>query len=251
MNSNIVEFNSVYKKFAKSLGKVLQYGLIDTGRSICGLPNSEYLRNGEFWALNDVSFKIKKGDFIGIIGDNGSGKSTLLKLLNGIFLPDKGIIKVKGRVAALIAAGAGFHHMLSGRENIYINGTILGMRRKEINRYFDQIVEFSGTRKMLDAAVKNYSSGTYVRLGFAIAIYSSPDILLLDEILSVTDTEFRKKAYQELFRLQKKGTSIICVSHEMRTILKLARETIHLKNGKIQAIGETKKIVRQYLSERS
>ena len=163
--------------------------------------------------LKGISFKVKKGETLGIIGPNGSGKSTLLKILNGIFPPDKGTIKIRGKVGALIEVGAGFHPMLTGRENIYINGTILGMSKKEIDEKFDKIVDFADIGDFLDVPVKNYSSGMYVRLGFSIAVCCQPEILLIDEVLSVGDISFRKKCLQKIIDLKKnKEISIIFVS---------------------------------------
>ncbi|MCK4325438.1 ABC transporter ATP-binding protein, partial [bacterium] len=185
MNDIAIKVEHVSKKFCKRLRHTMLYGTVDIARSTLGLlPHSGQLRVGEFWAVDDVSFELKRGETLGIIGPNGAGKTTVLKMLNGIFMPDKGKIIIKGRVGALIEVGAGFHPMLTGRENIYINGTILGMSKREIDKKFDDIVNFADIGDFIDSPVKHYSSGMYVRLGFAIAIHCEPDILLVDEVLA-------------------------------------------------------------------
>jgi len=195
----VVKVEHVSKKYCKSLKRSMFYGVHDIGRNMVGLSaHSERLRDGEFWAVDDVSFELKKGETLGIIGPNGSGKTTLLKMLNGIFWPDKGKITVRGRVGALIAVGAGFHPLLTGRENININGAILGMSKKEINEKFDDIVEFADIGDFIDYPVKFYSSGMYVRLGFAVAVHCKPDILLVDEVLAVGDLGYTFKCYRKI-----------------------------------------------------
>ena len=182
---------------------------------------------------------------MGIIGPNGSGKSTLLKLLNGMFMPDKGNIKIKGKVGALIEVGAGFHPMLTGRENIYINGAILGMSKKEINRKIDNIIEFADIGDFLDTPVKNYSSGMYVRLGFAIAIHCNPNILLMDEILAVGDVAFRNKRYNKIGSI-KKDSTIIMVSHNMTQISQICDKICVLSRGKVIYYGKTARGIKAY-----
>ena len=195
------------------------YGVKDIGRNMFGLSShSEKLRKNEFWAVDDVTFEIKKGETLGIIGANGSGKTTLLKMLNGIFWPDKGKIFVNGRVGALIQVGAGFHPMLTGRENVYINAAILGMSKKEVDEKFDDIVEFADIGNFLDTPVKFYSSGMFVRLGFAIAVHCEPNILLVDEVLAVGDEGFQNKCFNKIGELKKKETTTILVSHNMHII---------------------------------
>src|SRR3989338_5925733 len=189
-----IRVEGVSKKYCKSLKRSMLYGMADVARNLCGLRSpSGLLRPREFWAVDDVSFEVRRGESFGLIGPNGSGKTTLLKMLNGIFWPDKGKITTRGRVGALIAVGAGFHPLLTGRENIYINGAILGMNKREIDKKFDSIVEFADIGDFLDSPVKHYSSGMFVRLGFAIAIHCEPDILLLDEVLAVGAINFQKK----------------------------------------------------------
>ncbi len=202
------------KKFSRSLNRSMLYGAVDILQSIGGfLPDSSRLRQDEFWAVEDVSFELKKGETLGIIGPNGSGKTTFLRMLNGIFMPDKGSIEVIGRVGGLIQVGAGFHPMLSGRENIYINGSILGMTKKEIDANLQSIIDFADIGDFLEAPVKHYSSGMFVRLGFAVAIHCRPDILLIDEILAVGDKNFQLKCYQKMNDIRKQGVTIILVSH--------------------------------------
>jgi len=210
-----IKVEKVSKKYCKSLKRSMLYGIKDIARNTLGQSShSHRLRKQEFWAVDDVSFEVKKGETLGIIGPNGAGKTTLLKMLNGIFWPDKGKITIKGRVGALIAVGAGFHPMLSGRENIYINGAILGMTKKDVDAKFDDIVEFADIGDFLDTPVKFYSSGMFVRLGFAVAIHCEPDILLVDEVLAVGDRNFQIKCFRKMHELKKKeDVSIVLVSH--------------------------------------
>ena len=185
-NDVTVRADHVSKKYCKSLRTSMRYGIEDIGRNLLGLRSrSERLRPGEFWALEDVSFEVRRGEAVGIIGPNGSGKTTLLKLLNGIFWPDRGKITVRGRVSVLIELGAGFHSSLTGRENIYINAAILGMTKQETDDRFDAIVDFADIGDFIDTPVKYYSSGMFVRLGFAVAVHCDPDLLLIDEVLAV------------------------------------------------------------------
>jgi lipopolysaccharide transport system ATP-binding protein len=249
-NNVVIEVNNISKKFCKTLGHLIKYGFVDIGKGIVGLESdSGKLRRHEFWALNKVSFKVKRGETLGIIGPNGSGKSTLLKLLNGIFMPDQGKIIVKGKVGALINVGAGFHPMLTGRENIYINGAILGMTAEEIDKKFNKIVNFAGVADFLDTPIKNYSSGMYVRLGFSVAAHCEPDILLVDEVLSIGDLEFQQKALQKMRQIVNSGKTVIFVSHNVDTILSFTKKAIYLKNGHLQEIGETPKVVKKYVAD--
>jgi len=246
----VIEVNHVCKKFCKNPGKMIQYGFSDIRKKLFGLKlSSDKLREQEFWALDNVSFKVKKGESLGIIGLNGSGKSTLLKLMNGIFMPNKGKISIKGKVGALIAAGVGFHPMLTGRENIYINGVILGMTKKEIDKKFDEIVEFADIGDFLDTQVKNYSSGMYVRLGFSVAIHCEPDILLVDEILSVGDIEFQNKSINKMYEIVKSGKTVIFVSHNISTVLSLTKKAIYLDKGQIKVQGKTSQVIEKYAVE--
>jgi len=223
------------------------YGAVDIARSSMGLSlPSDRLREGEFWAVDDVSFELKKGEILGIIGPNGAGKTTILKMLNGIFMPNKGEIRIKGRVGGLIEIGAGFHPMLTGRENIYINGTILGMSKREIDKKFDSIVNFADIGAFLDSPIKYYSSGMYVRLGFAIAIHCEPDILLVDEILAVGDYMFQDKCISKLNQFCNEGKSIIIVSHDRHRIEKLCTKAVLLYKGKGISRGKPREVLDVY-----
>jgi lipopolysaccharide transport system ATP-binding protein len=223
------------------------YGAKDIASNMVGLSShSERLRNDEFWAVDDVSFELRRGETLGLIGSNGSGKSTMLKMINGIFMPDKGSIEIKGRVGALIEVGAGFHPMLTGRENIYVNGSILGMSKKEIDRKFDEIVKFADIGDFIDAPVKHYSSGMYVRLGFAIAVHCEPEILLVDEILSVGDISFRQKSFEKINEMIANKVSIIFVSHSMYAIRTLSDKVMCMFKGKCKIMGEPEKVIEYY-----
>lgn len=202
----------------------------------------------EFWALKDISIEIRQGEKIGIIGRNGAGKSTLLKILSRITEPTTGSIKIKGRVASLLEVGTGFHPELSGRENIFLNGAILGMRKEEIKRKFDEIVDFSGVEKFLDTPVKRYSSGMYVRLAFAVAAHLEPEILLVDEVLAVGDAEFQKKCLGKMDDVARQGRTIVFVSHNMGAIRQLCERGVLLDKGNIQCIASSDRIVSQYVS---
>lgn len=203
----------------------------------------------EFWALKNVSFNIEPGEVVGIIGANGAGKSTLLKILTGITPPTEGEIILKGKVGSLLEVGTGFHPELTGRENIFLNGAILGMKKKEIAKKFDEIVEFSGIEKFLDTPVKYYSSGMYVRLAFSVAAHMEPDILLVDEVLAVGDMEFQKKCLGKMEEItNKRGRTILFVSHNMSAIQNLCKKTVVLNNGQIVFIGNTSEAINHYLS---
>ncbi len=199
-----------------------------------------------FLALDDVSFNIDHGETFGIIGANGSGKSTLLKIMARVLKPTKGVITVNGTVSALLELGAGFHPDLTGRENIYLNASILGLKRKQINNKFAGIVEFSELDRFIDMPVKSYSSGMYMRLGFSIAINVDPDILLVDEVLTVGDQAFQSKCYKVIYDFVRRGKTIVIVSHDLETIADLCKHVIFLRNGKIIEIGDSIKVVSKY-----
>lgn len=228
----------------------MAYGIVDIGRNTLGLNSrSERLRSGEFWAVNDVSFEVKRGETLGLMGPNGSGKTTLLKMINGIFWPDKGKITVKGRVGALIAVGAGFHPLLTGRENIYVNGAILGMSKREIDRKLDAIVDFADIEGFLDTPVKFYSSGMFVRLGFAVAVHCEPDILLVDEVLAVGDRNFQIKCFRKMHDLKKKDDiSIVLVAHNEYAMRVYAQRCIVLNHGKLLFGGESEEAISFYVN---
>jgi lipopolysaccharide transport system ATP-binding protein len=248
-NDFSIKVENVSKKYCKSLKRSMLYGVKDIARNSLGLSsNSHILRKDEFWAVKDISFEVKKGETLGIIGPNGAGKTTLLKLLNGIFWPDKGKITIKGKVGALIAVGAGFHPMLTGRENIFLNGAILGMSRHEVNRKFDTIVEFADIGDFLDTPVKFYSSGMFVRLGFSIASHSDADILLIDEILAVGDLSFRAKCRKLIKDLSRKGVTIILITHNMHMLSYVCDNSLLLNEGKIIYTGNTDAAIDVYNS---
>jgi len=227
----LIKVENVSKKFCRSLKRSMLYGIDDIARDFLHLPDrSGQLRKDEFWAVDDVSFEVKRGECLGIIGRNGAGKSTLLKMLNGIFMPDKGKITIKGKVGALIEVGAGFHPMLTGRENVYVNGAILGMSKREIDQKFDEIVAFAELEEFIDMPVKHYSSGMYVRLGFSIAAQMEPDVLLVDEVLAVGDMGFVLKCFNRIDRLLK-HTSLIFISHNMSQISRICSNIIFMKDG--------------------
>ncbi|MDB9483444.1 ABC transporter ATP-binding protein, partial [Dolichospermum circinale CS-537/05] len=205
----------------------------------------------EFWALKDVSFDIKQGDRVGIIGRNGAGKSTLLKILSRITEPTTGSIKIKGRVASLLEVGTGFHPELTGRENIFLNGAILGMGKEEIKRKFDEIVAFAEVEKFLDTPVKRYSSGMYVRLAFAVAAHLEPEILIVDEVLAVGDAQFQKKCLGKMEDVGKEGRTVLFVSHNMTALKSLCNQAISLSHGKISQIGSVGDVVSNYLTSSS
>jgi ABC-2 type transport system ATP-binding protein len=203
----------------------------------------------EFWALQDISFEISSGSTFGIIGSNGSGKSTLLKCLAGILTPDKGSIAVRGRIAALLELGAGFHPEMSGRENIFLNGAILGMTQKELLRKMDSIIEFAGLEEFIDTPVKNYSSGMTVRLGFAIAINVDPEILIIDEVLAVGDSAFQQKCHEKIEEFKHDGRTIILVSHGLGDVAQLCQTVAWIEKGHLKAIGDAYDVVGEYLGE--
>lgn len=192
----------------------------------------------EIWALKDVSFEVKKGEVLGIIGPNGAGKSTILKILAGVTDPTRGRIQTKGKLSALIEIGAGFHPDLTGRENIYLNGSILGIKRREIREKFDQIVQFAELEKFIDTPVKRYSSGMYVRLGFSVAAHIRPDILLVDEVLAVGDLAFALKCHRKMSEFRRSGKTVVIVAHNMHAIRNLCKTVLWLNRGKIKEIGE-------------
>jgi lipopolysaccharide transport system ATP-binding protein len=202
-----------------------------------------------FWALKDVSFEVKRGEVLGIIGRNGAGKSTLLKVLSRITPPTEGEIEVVGRIGSLLEVGTGFHPELTGRENVYLNGAILGMTRGEINRKFDEIVAFAETEKFLDTPVKFYSSGMYTRLAFAVAAHLEPEILIVDEVLAVGDADFQKKCMGKMGEVAGQGRTVLFVSHNMGAMKELCTSCLFLAGGKVQSVGPVEEIIRAYLDQ--
>jgi lipopolysaccharide transport system ATP-binding protein len=205
------------------------------------------MRQTDFWALKDVSLQVKRGEVVGFIGSNGAGKSTLLKILSRITFPTEGRISIDGRIASLLEVGTGFHQELTGRENIFLNGAILGMPRAEIARKFDEIVEFSGVEEFLDTPVKRYSSGMYVRLAFAVAAQLDPEILIVDEVLSVGDAEFRKKCLGKMGNFADRGRTVLFVSHNMDAIRTLCQRCIWMKDGRLHQDGPADEVIKEYL----
>ncbi|WP_240615298.1 ABC transporter ATP-binding protein [Pedobacter paludis] len=211
-------------------------------------PNNTNNSSNELWALKDISFEIMQGDVVGFVGKNGAGKSTLLKILSRITLPTTGTIKGMGRIASLLEVGTGFHAELTGRENIFLNGQILGMHKKEILLKFDEIVAFSGIERFLDTPVKRYSSGMYVRLAFAIAAHLDPEILIIDEVLAVGDSDFQKKCLGKMKQVSaEEGKTVLFVSHNSQALKNLCNKAIHLEKGRLIDIGSTQDIITNYL----
>jgi lipopolysaccharide transport system ATP-binding protein len=212
-------------------------------------PRPGELATGDFWALRDVSFSVEPGESLGIIGPNGSGKSTLLKVLSRILRPNRGRFEVRGKLRALIEVAAGFHADLTGRENIFLNGAILGMRKAEIDRKFDRIVAFSGIEPFIDTPVKRYSSGMQARLGFAVAAHLEPDVLLVDEVLAVGDAVFQEKCLERMQEIAQQGTAIIFISHDLQAVSSLCQRCLLLRQGQRAAYGATADVVAQYTTQ--
>jgi lipopolysaccharide transport system ATP-binding protein len=233
----LIKVEGVSKKFCKDLRRSLWYGMQDIASAIRGNDkDANELRKGEFWAVQDVNFEVRRGECLGLIGHNGAGKSTLLKMLNGLIRPDKGLIEMKGRVGALIELGAGFNPVLTGRENVYNNGAVLGFSKAEIDRKFDEIVAFAELEEFIDMPVQNYSSGMKVRLGFAVASQMEPDILLIDEVLAVGDMGFIIKCFNRMDELIR-HTAVIFVSHSMPQISRIANNLILMDHGMVKHHG--------------
>jgi homopolymeric O-antigen transport system ATP-binding protein len=244
----VLAVDGLSKKFCRSLKRSLFYGVQDVMTEAVGAQRqSRTLRTGEFWALRDVSFQVSRGEAIGLVGPNGAGKSTLLRIVSGLIKPDTGVVRVRGKVAPLIALGAGFNPILTGRENVYANMSILGLSKKEIDNRFDEVIDFAETDDdALDAPVQTYSSGMAARLGFACAIYTAPDILLIDEVLSVGDIKFRMKCNRRLAALRDAGTCFVLVSHNPHSILSICDSALYLSNGVLLAVGETQAVMDRY-----
>jgi lipopolysaccharide transport system ATP-binding protein len=240
----------VYKKFRK--GEVFN-SLRDLVPALTGRMFQQQDFSGhdqrEFWALRDVSFEVKRGEAFGIIGHNGAGKSTILKILSRIMKPTKGNMVVNGRLCALIEVSAGFHHDLTGRENIFLNGTILGMNRREIESKLDQIISFSGLEEFIDTPVKRYSSGMYARLGFSVAAHVDPEVLIVDEVLSVGDYMFQQRCMERMNSILKGGTTVLFVSHNLKAVTELCTRAMLLKKGEVAVVGGTDSVVRHYLKD--
>jgi lipopolysaccharide transport system ATP-binding protein len=247
MSNTVVRIENVDKKFCRNLKRSLWYGVRDLGSELIGSRGDHAtLRKDEFWAVKNVSLHVAPGETLGLIGHNGAGKTTLLRMLNGLIKPDAGRIEVRGRMQALIALGAGFNPVLTGRENVYVNASILGIPQAEIARRFDEIVDFSGIEEFIDMPVQSYSSGMTVRLGFSIAAHLEPDVLLVDEVLAVGDLAFRTKCQVRIQELKQCGVAIILVSHNLHTISHVCSRAITLEKGQIIFDGETERAIEAY-----
>jgi len=237
----------VSKKFGLTLKQSMKYGLRDSAMRLVGrTAQNEVLRPGEFWAVRDVSFELNRGESLGIMGINGSGKTTLLRILNGTYAPDTGQVSLRGQIGALIAAGAGFSPTLTGRENVYINASILGMSRSMIKNKLEEILAFSELGEFIDMPIKHYSSGMVVRLAFAITAISEPDVLLVDEVLAVGDLNFQKKCLDYLLRLKRKGTSIVLVSHSIAAVWMVCDKAILMHHGAMDVNGTVEDVTQGY-----
>lgn len=252
MSETLIKVEGVSKKFCRSLKKSLWYGVQDLSNEILGRRHGGHgeLRSGEFWAVNDVSFELKRGECLGLIGRNGAGKTTLLRMLNGLIKPDRGRIDTRGRVGALIALGAGFNPVLTGRENIYVNAAVLGLSKREIDVRLEEMIEFAELGDFIDTPVQSYSSGMQVRLGFAIATTLNYDALLLDEVLAVGDAAFQVKCLNRIRGLKASGTSILFVSHSDRQVALITDRCLLLQPDRQAFLGETSTVMNLYRRRR-
>ena len=248
MSSRAIECQRVWKRFTRGeRADSLRDALPALARWLFGRRRPE-LGDRQFWALSDVSFELQRGEVLGVIGPNGAGKSTLLKILSSIMVPNRGSISINGRLTALIEVGAGFHQDLTGRENVYLNGAILGMSRREITRKIGEIVDFAGVADFLDTPVKRYSSGMQARLGFSIAAHMDPDILLVDEVLAVGDAQFQQRCLDKMHYFANSGRSIIFISHNLQAVAELCPQTLLLINGRRECLGPTAEVIQTYMT---
>ncbi|GAB4550950.1 MAG: hypothetical protein Tsb0014_45360 [Pleurocapsa sp.] len=257
MTNTAIQIENMSKKYViaahqkkekyQTIRDIIANGVKSNVQKLIDRKYTSKLKKEEFWALNDICFELKQGEKLGIIGRNGAGKSTLLKVLSRITEPTKGKIKIKGRVASLLEVGTGFHPELTGRENIFLNGAILGMDKAEIKRKFDEIVDFAEVEKFLDTPVKRYSSGMYVRLAFAVAAHLEPEILIVDEVLAVGDIQFQKKCLGKMQDVSQEGRTVIFVSHNMTAIESLCNRGIFLRSGEIHYDGTPDEAIKKYL----
>jgi len=246
VNEVLLECESVSKRFCRNLRRSLRYGFVDICKELLPFQNSTALRRDEFWSLDEVTFSLKRGESVGLIGSNGAGKTTLLRVISGILKPDKGKVLLRGRLGGLIALNAGFNPILTARENIYVNGCILGMSRKEVDARFDEIVEFSELEDSLDMPVSSYSSGMQVRLGFSIAVnLIKPDILLLDEVLAVGDARFQQKCVSKVRELVA-NSAVVFVSHSMPMVSRICNRAILLESGRQIMMGCVEEVAAEY-----
>ncbi len=242
-NQSILEVDQVWKKYCRNLRRGMWYGLCDVGRQLwpgsgTAFRPKDQLRPGEFFAVKDVSFSMQPGECVGLIGPNGAGKSSVLKMVNGLLRPDAGRIRIRGRIGALIELGTGFNPQLSGRENVFINGAVLGLKKREIDSAFDSIVDFAELGHVIDDPIKSYSSGMRMRLGFSVAANLRPQLLIMDEVLAVGDVGFRMKCFAHLNKLIEEGTSIILVTHAVTMLPRVATRLIVFDKGMVEFDGE-------------
>jgi lipopolysaccharide transport system ATP-binding protein len=247
MTDTLISVENLSKKFSRSLKKSLWYGMRDLGAELIGRSpgRARELRPSEFWAVRDVNFELRRGECLGLIGRNGAGKTTLLRMLNGLIKPDRGRIEIRGRVGAMIALGAGFNPILTGRENIYINASVLGLTKSEIDRKIEDIIDFSELREFIDTPVQSYSSGMQVRLGFSISSALKPDVLLLDEVLAVGDSAFRSKCFQRIGEVLE-SAAVIFVSHSEAQISRICDSALLLEAGAVRFMGDAIEGLRHY-----
>ena len=249
MSDVSVQFGSVSKRFSRgSRNRTLAELVLGWPRRLLQRRDSAGLLEHEFWALNDVSFEVRKGEMLGIVGPNGSGKSTVLKLLYRILRPERGQVRLQGRVGGLIELGAGFHPYLTGRENVFINGAILGLSQRELREKYASIVDFAGVGEFMDLQVKNFSSGMYARLAFAVAAHARPDVLLVDEVLAVGDNAFQMKCYDWLAKQRRQGLTVVLVSHNLYQV-GASDQCLYLNAGKVVASGKPEDVIARYQSE--
>lgn len=253
--NNAIEIKGISKKYILGhrflRGMNFREALMSVPKKLWNFNNPKGVEEDDFWALKDINLSIKQGDAVGLIGPNGAGKSTFLKILTKVTSPTNGYANIFGRIGSLLEVGTGFHHELTGRENIYLNGAILGMRKREIDRKFDEIVEFSEMEKFLDTPVKKYSSGMAVKLAFSVAAHLEPEILIIDEVLAVGDVRFQKKCLGKMQDVAGEGRTVILVSHNMQYIRNLCNVGVFLKNGEIKYSGSVDEAIKSYLNDSS
>lgn len=243
----LIDARELSKRFCRDYRLSLLYGMRDILGDLVQYPHPvEKLRPREFWALQDVSFSLRRGEALGIVGKNGSGKTTLLRILAGLINPTSGTFVRRGRIAPMLALGAGFNPVLTGRENIYVNMAVLGLTKKQIDERFDNVVRFSEIEESLDSAVQNYSSGMIARLGFACAVHTDPDVMLVDEVMAVGDWSFREKCQAKIQQMQKDGTAFIIINHAPQLIVESCQNALYLANGKCLMEGDPKSVIRKY-----
>ncbi len=251
-NNPVLVINNLSKRYSKSIGGQQHHTSLKEALSAklgINRNKSSVRNNNTFWALRNINLKVNSGEVLGIVGRNGSGKSTLLKLITKVITPTEGTIEIRGKLSSLIEVGAGFHQELTGRENVYFNGAILGMKKEEIDEKLQDIHEFSGIGSFFDTPVKHYSSGMYVRLAFSVAVHVDPEILIIDEVLAVGDYEFRKKSEAKIRSFLDEGKTVLLVSHSGATIKQLCSRAIMLEKGKIVADGKPAYIIKTYSGE--